>query len=391
MRPFLTLCLSTVLFSKSAYAVGLGSVSAGDLLISEIFPYPAAVAYNRGQWFEVYNNAGVEVDLDGLVVSNGGAETFTVSGTLAVANGEYAVFAVRSDSAVNGGLTGIDYVYSFSSLSMVVSGDTLDISFGGTTFDTVTYDNTFPAPYGASISLSPSNLDATDNDTAGNWCSAETTYGDGDYGTPGIANDSCPVDISVLIAGDLIVSEVMIDPALSDYNKGEWFEIYNASATYVDVNGLEISDGTETFTVGSSLAVRPGEYLLFAARDNSLTNGGMSNVDYRYIYGTEMTLQSTDTLELAFGATTFDSVSWDGTFPHASGAAMELGTNDLTATDNDAVGSWCEAAVSYGDGDAGTPGEENSDCDTDSDGDGYTEDVDCDDDNAAINPGEAET
>jgi hypothetical protein len=166
MRPLLFMSLATVLFSKSAYAVGLSSLSEGDLLVSEVFPYPAAVSYNRGQWFEVYNNSGSAVELGGLVVTNGDGETFTVGSIVSVAAGDYALFAVRASSSINGGLTGIDYVYSFSDLSLLVSGDSLTISHGGTTFDTVTYDTAYPQPYGSSLSLSPSLHDATTTPSA---------------------------------------------------------------------------------------------------------------------------------------------------------------------------------------------------------------------------------
>ena len=68
------------------------------------------------------------------------------------------------------------------------------------------------------------------------------------------------------------------NPSVSDYNKGEWFEIYNTSSTYVNLNGLVVSDGTESFTVSDDVDLRPGEYALFAPRTNSAVNGGMSNV-----------------------------------------------------------------------------------------------------------------
>ncbi|MEM6700084.1 MAG: HYR domain-containing protein, partial [Bacteroidota bacterium] len=59
--------------------------------------------------------------------------------------------------------------------------------------DVVAYDggSTFPNSNGASISLNPDFLDA-DNNNGGNWCISTSTYGDGDLGTPGAANDACP-------------------------------------------------------------------------------------------------------------------------------------------------------------------------------------------------------
>jgi hypothetical protein len=194
----------------------------------------------------------------------------------------------------------------------------------------------------------------------------------------------------VLSAGDLIVSEVMVSPASSSYNRGEWFEIYNTSTTYVDLSGLEVTDGTESFTVSDAIALRPGEHALFAARTNPGVNGGIDNVDYRYIYGSEMTLAAADSLTLAYDGTTFDSVSWSSSFPGSSGVAMELANTNLNSTDNNSAGSWCDASSTYGFGDYGTPGAANSDCISDSDGDGFVDGTDCDDTNADVYPGATE-
>lgn len=37
-------------------------------------------------------------------------------------------------------------------------------------------------------------LDHLDNDDPSNWCLQVTTYGAGDLGTPGAANDACSAD-----------------------------------------------------------------------------------------------------------------------------------------------------------------------------------------------------
>ncbi len=392
-RPFLTLCLAQLILGAAAHAAGVDELSTGDLVITELMNNPGAVPYYRGQWIEIYNASGGEVDLENLVVSDGASQTFTVSSSVTVAAGEYAVLAVRASSSENGGITP-DYTYDIGDFSLSSGTDTVEISFGATVFDTITYDNgtTFPDPLGSSMSLNPSALDATSNDTGGNWCEAASTFGDGDYGTPGSANDACPVDISNLSAGDLLVTEIMHDPSSVIYYKGEWLEVYNNSAFYVDLNGLEVSDsGSDIFVVDESVALRPGEYAVFAVRDNPAVNGGIEGVDFRYIYGSEMILAANDDITLSYGIVTFDTVAWDsGSFPATSGVAMELGTGSFDATSNDDGSNWCGSSLTYGDGDYGSPGDANGDCDTDTDGDGYAEGDDCDDNNAAINPGATE-
>ncbi|MFT4976782.1 MAG: hypothetical protein ACI8S6_002687 [Myxococcota bacterium] len=381
------------LLLSTAQAATLADLAAGELIISELHTSPGAVSTTRGQWFELYNDSGSEVDLDGLVVDDGGAQTFTVSGELLVAVGEYVVFATRAASAVNGGLPVVDYVYSTTDYSLPTGNEQLDISFDVVTFDSVSFGGAgFPDEYGASVSLAPAALDATSNDTGANWCPAVGTYGDGDFGSPGQANGDCPIDLSGLIGGDLVITEVMHTPSASAYNKGEWLEFYNASGAYIDLDGLVIESGVgESMTISGELLVRPGSYVVLAARDNPAVNGGLPIVDYRYIYGSELLLSDTDTIELSFGVTSFDDVSWNP-IDYAGGAGIseQLNVGFTSAVDNDDSINWCAASAAYGDGDYGSPGAANTDCVLDSDGDGYDEDVDCDDDNAAVNPGAAE-
>ena len=75
--------------------------------------------------------------------------------------------------------------------------------------------------------LDNSSLDSSSNDSASNWCTSGTVYGDGDFGTPGSANDGCStvVDIGV---GDLVITEIMWDPTKVADFRGEWIEIFNA-------------------------------------------------------------------------------------------------------------------------------------------------------------------
>ena len=46
--------------------------------------------------------------------------------------------------------------------------------------------------------------------------------------------------VDQLVAGDLVVTEIMNNPAVVTDNVGEWFEIYNNSGREINLNGLEI-------------------------------------------------------------------------------------------------------------------------------------------------------
>ncbi len=169
----------------------LARLSAGALVITEIIQNPDAVSDSSGEWFEVYNAAGMGLNLEGLVISDADSDSFTVTGALFVAAGGYVVFGKNADAASNGGAP-VDYDYG-GSMSLANGDDELILSYGGTTFDAVYYDDSagWPDPTGASMSLDPDAVDATLNDDPARWCEATSPFGDGDLGTPGSSNDPC--------------------------------------------------------------------------------------------------------------------------------------------------------------------------------------------------------
>ncbi len=47
---------------------------------------------------------------------------------------------------------------------------------------------------------------------------------------------------AAIVAGDLVISEVMANPSAVSDTTGEWFEIYNSSGAAIDLNGLILMD-----------------------------------------------------------------------------------------------------------------------------------------------------
>ena len=166
-------------------------LSAGDLIITEVMPDPVAVSDANGEWFEIYNDTGVGLNLQGLGFMDDGSDDFTVSGTLYLPAGEYMVFGKNADTSTNGGVD-VDYEYD-SGMGLTNSSDELYIYTSTDFIDSIEWDNgaTFPNPSGASIALDP-GTSAADNDSGFNWCEGTSAYGDGDLGTPGAENDACP-------------------------------------------------------------------------------------------------------------------------------------------------------------------------------------------------------
>jgi hypothetical protein len=167
----------------------IGDLLAGDLVITEIMANPAAVSDSAGEWFEVLNRTTFDVDLEGLVLSDLGTDSHTVSGSLVVASGAYVVFGNNADSGTNGGLA-VDYEYP-SSWYLSNGSDEIVLDNGSITIDSVVWDSSWSISSGYSLQLDPSAEDATINDDVAYWCEATTVYGSGDAGTPGTINDSC--------------------------------------------------------------------------------------------------------------------------------------------------------------------------------------------------------
>jgi mono/diheme cytochrome c family protein len=164
----------------------------GDLVITEVMQNPSAVSDSAGEWFEVYNASGMDIDLNDLEIGDeDNWSTTTVVGSTMVLAGQYIVFAEESDIVTNGGVSA-DYDYS-SSFALGNSSDELILSVGGLIIDEIWYDNgaTFPDPSGASMSLSGDAMDVLLNDDGANWCEGVDAYGDGDLGTPGAENSVC--------------------------------------------------------------------------------------------------------------------------------------------------------------------------------------------------------
>ncbi len=166
----------------------------GTLIISEIMQNPSAVADSAGEWFEVYNTTGSDIDMAGYTIAAGGSpNSEVIASSVIVPAGGYALFARGSDPLANGGLPAPAYDYD-DGLNFSNSSQTVRIldDMSALVFE-LTYDNgaTFPDPNGSSMNLDPDFLNATDAADGVNWCQGTTPYGDGDNGTPGGANIDC--------------------------------------------------------------------------------------------------------------------------------------------------------------------------------------------------------
>jgi predicted extracellular nuclease len=188
--PTLQSILSSVAFLLLALMAPLtfAGIPAPPLVINEIMQNPSAVSDSEGEWFEIYNPTAGAVDIDGWTIRDDGSDTHLINngGPLLVPAGGYLVLGNNADSATNGGAT-VDYSYN-GGFFLSNSADELILEDNGLTeVNRVEWDGgpAFPDPNGASMSLEDP---AQDNNVGANWGESVTTFGDGDFGTPGSEN-----------------------------------------------------------------------------------------------------------------------------------------------------------------------------------------------------------
>ncbi len=229
------------------------TTSSYDLLISEVMSN--ASTESTGEFIEIYNAGSSDVDLAGLIVTDGDdidtIEAYS-SGSTTLAAGEYAVI-VDSEYAS-------DYTID-SSVTVVTTGDTT-LGNGLTTSDEITlYESdgttiiatfSYPKDPGDGVSMEMYDLDT--GDASGNWRASVCADGS----SPG-AEHCFPESGD---PADLVITEVMANAETE--STGEYVEVYNTSEGDIDLAGLVISDGSYTDTLASfnsfSTLLGPGEH-----------------------------------------------------------------------------------------------------------------------------------
>lgn len=158
-------------------------------------------------------------------------------------------------------------------------------------------------------------------------------------------------------AGELIITEIMSNPAMVSDTKGEWFEVLNTTGNSLQINGLEIKDsGSNSHIIDSEspLIVDPGQVYVFAKSGNPDENGGVRS---DYVYNGFSLSNGEDEIILALAnGTIIDEVCYTDGWPLSAGISMEVNAGFLDHLQNDQAEHWVLASETYGDGDLGTPG-----------------------------------
>jgi endonuclease/exonuclease/phosphatase family metal-dependent hydrolase len=166
-----------------------GDPSPYNIVVTEVMVNPSAVSDTYGEWFEIYNNDTISIDLAGWRIADSEDdlhEIQTVSIEFYINPGDYLVLGRNVDNTVNGGYTA-DYGYSSFQLSNIEDDEIFLVDNENRIVDEVEYQYpSFPFSSGASMYLK--NIDY-DNNVDTSWAMSDMEYGLGDLGTPGRAWD----------------------------------------------------------------------------------------------------------------------------------------------------------------------------------------------------------
>ncbi len=310
-------------------------LEAGDIRLTEVHPDPGVCSDVTGEWLEVVNRTDGTVDLNGIELRDAADNlgVLTLSGI--VQPGQHVVLGrVEAQAFCGPAIDG-----TFGNVALNNGGDALQLSFDGVLLDAMSY---------------PSSEDDE------SWSLPEEAYDspvDSDWErsapTPGSAHGSAPVivlGVEELVAGDLLLTEVMANPAVCFDSVCEWLELENTSGSSVDLDGLVIGDASlsNRGEVVGSVVVADGERVVLG-RGTAATWGYTSFTPAAF-YGSEPALNNGGDQPWLGNATghVADMAAYGDA---ASGVSIEL-----TGADPEDAASWALSTTKMSGGDFGTPG-----------------------------------
>jgi len=172
----------------------------------------------------------------------------------------------------------------------LTNGDmrTFACPLGGRVINQVQWDMDWPTQEGVALQLSTDSYTSNGGAIVGNWCAATEIYGDGDFGTPGIENQLCDPSSTPWTppaasgethepgVGDVLITEIMMDPSSVSDQLGEWVELSNVSEHILDLSGLMITDeGQNMAVLPNGTLLEHGQRLVVGRSSDSTQNGGL--------------------------------------------------------------------------------------------------------------------
>ena len=166
------------------------AVGVGYIIVTEVLSAPLASGASLGEWFEIYNDSAMDIDLYGWTVYEDDEVGFDIDEHLEIASGEYLVFGVSADETRNGDYTP-DFVYTRADFKLNDAADQIILAVEGREIIELFFKSDWGVTDGYALQLDKDKYDDSFMDDASVWCNATNPFGDGDYGTPGYVNGDC--------------------------------------------------------------------------------------------------------------------------------------------------------------------------------------------------------
>ena len=218
----LSALVAAALSSGTAFAAP-PPTAVGDIIVTEVMTEPQQVPNYYGQWFELYNASGTLLDLNGVIIRDGGGQEIQVTGSYLIASGDYVVLGVSSNTSNNGNIP-VDIVYSFNSFQIDKTGDEILVYYNSVLLDDFTWTSAWGLSAIKARQLAPQGFTEWANGLEANWCDSQGYISPlGLYGTPGSANHYCTAagndndgDTFTEQEGDCDDTDAFINPSTVD-------------------------------------------------------------------------------------------------------------------------------------------------------------------------------
>ncbi len=376
----------------------ISDLGVGDLVITEIMADPLSCADGRGQYITFVNGMDRRLLIDGLVLENQAGDTVTLDYEPTVRIGQEVVAWIDPGPPLGHCYFPDGFDVSYETFTLNPAGDVIRIKANGVVIDQVDFrgwaseeGKAWEFSGGFDASLAGAAL--TNNDES-SWClSSQPIFGaTGDYGSPGLGNDACPIVdtdpgtdetdtdtvidtdtdtdtgptrtlVTDLSVGDLIITEMLSDPSTPCSNdaNGEYIEVYNTTGNSIDLTGLFVESAAGSAEVQAGAHVEPSEaVVLYRTPAGTACFAFATTIAYdAYPYAGNFVFDDVagDLVRITDGTRVLDTVDFRAWLVKSTrGAAFSLDNGSVDATQNDNESSWCASGFSVGPGNIGTAG-----------------------------------